>query len=70
MFFGVVSVPEFGMMHGPGPYMGFMLLASIIWTLIILIGLIWQAYDAYSLAKYYNNYIQTYQRTKYNMNKI
>jgi len=61
MFFGV-SYGPYGMVHGP-EVMGLMLFVSVIWMLIILVGLIWQAYDAYSLAKYYNNYLQTYQRT-------
>jgi len=66
-FVGITFGVTFGpgpheMMYGPGIF-GFMLFASIIWLLIIIVGLIWQAYDAYSLAKYYNEYVQTYQRT-------
>ena len=38
------------------------IVGGIIWFLIVLAIFIWQIYDAYSLAKYYNSYVQRYRK--------
>jgi len=38
------------------------IVGGIIWFLIVLAIFIWQIYDAYNLAKYYNSYVQRYRK--------
>lgn len=57
MFFGF----SYGFMHrGIAGFLGGFLVPIIIWGLITLAIFIWQVYDAYKLAKYYNEHVQRY----------
>ena len=49
----------FGAMHGglSGFFMG-LLGVTAIWILVCFVIFVWQVYDAYRLAKYYNEYVQ------------
>ena len=59
MFAGPMMAPP----PGPGPQTMVTLLmpAVIIWGIIVFVCFIWQVFDAYKLAKQYNQYLRTYQ---------
>ena len=57
--FGVIVGVISGAPHGGPPgFFGGLLATILIWLLICLAIFIWQIYDAYKLAKYYNEYVQ------------
>ncbi|MEM1607076.1 MAG: zinc ribbon domain-containing protein [Candidatus Bathyarchaeia archaeon] len=60
VFFGMI----FGGAYGSRPFGLSLLLGGltglIIWALVTIALFIWQIYDAYRLAKYYNNYVRQY----------
>ena len=40
----------------------FSFIGIILWSVLVVIGFVWQVFDAYNLAKKYNQYLRTYQR--------
>ncbi|MCD6484842.1 MAG: zinc-ribbon domain-containing protein [Candidatus Odinarchaeota archaeon] len=59
MFVGPMMSPP----PGPGSQtmVSFVMTGVIIWGIIVFAGFIWQVFDAYKLAKQYNQYLRTYQ---------
>lgn len=57
MFGGIYGGPRYGL-----PILVGGLAGLIIWILVTLAIFIWQIYDAYKLAKYYNEYVQQYRK--------
>jgi len=47
---------------GPRGAIGALIGGAILWLAIIIGIFIWQIYDAYNLAKYYNRYVQQYRK--------
>ena len=63
VLFGATFGGMFGYHHyGLAGLVGGLLGGVIIWLLITLVIFIWQIYDAYKLAKYYNEYVQRYRK--------